>query len=195
MLNEYIKKDLGIENMKYLNDYNDFINLMINYYSGKISRNEANKEDRSLNLEDIYKNNENFRNKFEKFKNIWNNNLSKYLKINDNNNFKDKFDGNERLAYFLNDDNDKGYGIFIAKGYRKFIEWQNSFLTPIIKAYKSKNNTLSCYVIQIEKTVNVQNANNLQIIQLEKCFEQSYYNNFEELLSIYFERNNNNINK
>ena len=195
LLNEYIKDDIGTKNLKYLSKYNDFINLMINYYSGKISRNDANNGERSLNLEEIYKNNENFRDKFKEFKNIWNNNLSKYLKDDndkniDKNKFLDKLEGNERLAYFLNDNDDKGYGIFIAKGYKKFIEWQNSFLNPLIKAYKTKkNNLLSSYISQIEKLVNVQNANNLQIIQIEKCFENSYYINFDELISLYFERN------
>ena len=201
LLNEYIKNDTGPKNLKYLEDYNNFINLMISYYSGKISRNEANNEGKSLNLEEIYKNNEfNFQEKFDKFKDIWNNNLSQYL-INENKNnkisekFLPQFKGNERLAYFLNDNNENGYGIFIAKGLNKFIEWQNSFLNPIINAYKSrKNNMLSCYISQIEKSVNVQEANNMQILQIEKCFEKTYFNNFIELISLYCQRNNDDIN-
>ena len=206
LINEFIKKDSGSKNLKYLNDYNDFINLMINYYSGKISRNDANNGEKSLNLEEIYKNDENnFKNKFDKFKNIWNNILSKYIKndfiINNNNNlnkdkFIEKFEGNERLAYFLIDNNDNGYGIFIAKGLNKFIEWQNTFLKSIINAYKSKkNNLLNCYILQIEKSVNVQNANNLQILQIEKCFEKTYFINFDELISIFCERSDENINE
>ena len=196
---QYIKLDeSGPKNLKYLNDYNDFVNSMVNYYSGKIPRNEANKAERSLNLEEIYKKDEIFKNKFEKFKLIWNDHLSKELKENENSTsdkFLDKFNGNERLAYFLNDDDDKGYGIFIANGLRKFIEWQNSFLKPIIKVYKSKkNNILNCYISQIEKSVNVQNANNLQILQIENCFENTFYINFDELLSIFFKRKSDNIN-
>ena len=198
LINEYIKKDSGAKNLKYLNDYNEFINLMINYYSGKISRNDANKGETCLNLEDIYKKDENnFKNKLNKFINIWNNILSKYVKdefiINNNNEsikekFLEKFDGNERLAYFLIDNNDNGYGIFIAKGLNKFIEWQNSFLKSIINSYKSKkNNLLNCYISQIEKSVNVQNANNLQILQIEKCFEKTFFINFDELISIFCE--------
>ena len=199
LLNIYIKNESGPRNLKYLSDYNDFLNSMINYYSGKISRNEANKEERSLNLEEIFKTDENLRNKFDKFKSIWNDHLSDYLKDNENiiknDKFLEKFEGNERLAYFLNDDDDKGYGIFIGKGLHKFIEWQNSFLTPIINSYKSrKNNILNCYISQIEKLVNVQDANNLQILQIEKCFENTYFINFNELLSIYIIRNNEDIN-
>ena len=197
LLNEYIKFESGPINLKYLIDYNNFINLMINYYSGRISRKDAKDGEKTLNLEPIYKNNEfDFQNKFNKFLSIWNNILSQYLKNNNNSDkFLKNFSGNERLAYFLMDDNDKDYGIFIAKGLQLFIQWQNSFLKPIINSYKSKkNNLLNCYVSQIEKTVNVQNANNLQILQIEKCFEKTYYINFEELCSIYSERKDDNLN-
>ena len=195
---KYIKLDeSGPKNLKYLNDYKDFVNSMINLYSGRITRNEASKEERSLNIEEIYKD-ETFINKFEKFKSIWNQHLSKELKENKNNKsdkFLDTFNGNERLAYFLNDDDEKGYGIFLANILHKFIEWQNSFLKPIIKIYKSKkNNILNCYISKMEKTVNVQNINNLQILQIEKCFENTFYINFDELLSIYFERKSDNLN-
>ena len=197
LLNEYIKHDSGPINLKYLNDYNNFINLMINYYTGRISRKEAKDEGKNLNLEDIYKKDEfNFQDKFDKFKSIWNNILSKYLKNNNTSDkFLENFEGNERLAYFLIDDNDKDYGIFIAKGLQLFIQWQNSFLKPIINAYKlKKNNLLNCYVAQIEKNVNVQNANDLQILQIEKCFDKTYFINFEELCSIYCERKSDDVN-
>ena len=201
LINEYIKNDQGPNNLKDLNDYNDFVNLMVSYYSGKIQRNEANKAERSLDNEDIYKKDENnFRDKFDKFKSIYNNVLSPYIKEINNKELKsdkflEKLEANGRLAYFLIDSDDKDYGIFIAIGLNKFIEWQNSFLKPIIKAYKSrKNNLLSCYFPQMEKEVNVQNANNLQILQLENCFFKSFFINFEELFSLYAERNNDNKN-
>jgi len=195
---QYKKLDeSGPKNLKYLNDYKDFVNSMINIYSGNILRKEAYKEERCLNFEKIYKD-ETFRKKFEKFKSIWNEHLSKELNEYNNNKsdkFLDKFYGNERLAYFLNDDDEKGYGIFIAKGLHKFIEWQNSFLKPIIKIYKSKeNNILNCYISQMEKAVDVQNIYNFQILQIEKCFENTFYTHFDELLSIYFERKRDNIN-
>ena len=46
----------------------------------------------------------------------------------------------------------------------------------------------------MEKEVNVQNANNLQILQIEKCFKKTYFINFIELLSLYSERIDDNIN-
>ena len=198
LLNIFIKDESNPKNLKDLSAYNDFVNTMINYYSGKISRNEANNEERSLNLEPIYKQDENFRNKFEKFNSIWKNYLSKSIKDsekNTSNKFINEFTGRERLAYFLNDSDDKGYGIFILKGLKKFIEWQNSFLIPIINAYKNKkNNILNCYISKMEKKVNVQDANDSQILKIENCFENTYFVNFEELIFLYCNRKKNNLN-
>ena len=197
LLNIYIKNDSNPKNLKDLIDYNDFINSMINYYSGKISRNDANNGDRSLNSEEIYKD-ENFRKKFEKFNSIWKKYLSKSIKESEtiiSDKFKDEFTGNERLAYFLNDNDDKGYGIFISKGLQKYIEWQNSFLTPIINAYKTKkNNILNCYISKMEKKVNVQDANNSQILKIENCFDNTYFINFYELIYLYCDRKKNDLN-
>ena len=199
LIYEYINNKYGPKNLKYLIDYNNFINLMISNYSGKISRNEAYKEERHLNSE--YKHNDNdLETKFDKFKPIYNEHLSSYVKeFNDevlrSTKFLDKFEDTDRLAYFLNDNLDKGYGIFIAEGLKKFIEWQNSFLKPIIKSYKEKENScLSCYVSEMEKEVNIQDANNLQILQIENCFNNTYFINFSELVSLYSERINANIN-
>ena len=199
LINEYIKNDKGPKNLKYLKDYNDFLNLMITHYSGNISRNET---DRYIDSEDIYNKNENnFRDKLKNFINIYNTILSDYIReINEkelkkSEKYKKKFAGNEKLAYFLCDDNEKYYGIFVAKGYDKFIEWQNSFLRPVIKYYKSeKNKLLSCYVSQMEKEINIQYASDIQILQIEECFSNTNYNNFIEIVSLYSKRKNEDIN-
>ena len=200
LLNQYIKNEIGPKNLKYLQEYNDFINSMINYYSGKISRNEANKEERSLISEEIYKKDNNFKNKYNKFKSIYNDCLSEELKKYNENNLKsdkfiEKINGNERLAYYLCDNVDKEYGIFTLIGLKKFIEWQNTFLKPIIEVYKKKeNNILNCYISKMEKTVNVQDVNNLQILNIDNCFDNTPFINFNELLYIYAERNKDDLN-
>ena len=200
LLEQYIKNEIGPKNLKYLQEYNDFINSMINYYSGKISRNEANKEERSLVLEEIYKTDKNLENKYIKFKSIYNDYLSEELKkYNENilksDKFIEKINGNERLSYYLCDNVDKEYGFFILIGLKKFIEWQNSLLKPIIEAYKKKeNNILNCYISKMEKTVNVQEVNNLQILRIDDCFDKTPFRNFNELLYIYTERNKDDIN-
>jgi hypothetical protein len=120
-------------------------------------------------------------------------------KYNENNLKSDKFiekiNGNERLAYYLCDNVDKEYGIFILIGLKKFIEWQNSFLKPIIEVYKKKeNNILNCYISKMEKTVNVQDINDLHILKIDNCFDNTPFINFNELLYIYTERNKDDIN-
>ena len=171
---------------------------MINQYSGNISRNEANRENRALNLEDIYREDkDNFQLKFENYKSLWNNYLSKEIKKNINisfysEKFKEELNGNERLSYYLNDNDEKGYGIFIKMGYQKFIEWQNCFLQPIIDSYKNiegkTNNILKSYIPQIKKAINIQKATKRQVLLIENCFNKKYFSSFNELLYAYFER-------
>ena len=196
LLHQYIKDEKGPKKLKYLLEYNDFVNSMINYYSSRITRNEA--KDKHLDSEKIFED-ENFKKKFYKFQNIWNNDLSKdiekYIDEEKSKKYKENFRGNECLAYFLNDDNEKEYGIFISYGLHTFIEWQNSFLKPIVESYKSKkNNLLNCYISHLEKSIDIQNANKLHILQIENCFENTPYIKFNELINIYVERNPENIN-
>ena len=183
LIEQYIKNESGAKNLKYLKSYNDFVNLMINTYSGKISRNSAENK-LVLNREEIY-NEDIFKKRFEDFKTIWNEHL--YQECGKNARKLADFDN---LAYFLNDNNESGYGIYISNGYHKFIKWQNDFLKPIINSYKNKrNNILSCYISKIEKKINIQSASNLQILQIEKCFENSCFKNFNDLIYIYSNRN------
>ena len=43
-----------------------------------------------------------------------------------------ELDENKSIAYFLNDDGELGYGMYIASACQNFISWQNTFLQPII---------------------------------------------------------------
>ena len=176
--------------MKYLKSYNDFVNLMINTYSGKISRNDAENKI-VLNKEEIYKD-EIFQKRFESFKSLWNDFLWK--DCNNNDKPIKQLSGYEKLAYFLNDE--KGSGMYISNGYKNFIKWQNEFLEPIVNSYKNKKNSiLSCYISKIEKKISVQSSNDIEILQIEKCFENSYYKNFSDLIYTYANRDINNYNK
>ena len=51
-----------------------------------------------------------------------------------------------------------------------------------------KNNILNCYISKMEKKVNVQDANDSQILKIENCFENTYFVNFEELIYLYCDR-------
>ena len=46
----------------------------------------------------------------------------------------------------------------------------------------------------MEKKVNVQDANDSQILKIENCFENTYFLNFEELIFLYCNRKKNNLN-
>ena len=54
LIKQYIKDNTNTRKLKFLKSYNDFVNLMINTYSGKISRNDAENKV-VLNKEEIYK--------------------------------------------------------------------------------------------------------------------------------------------
>ena len=194
LLAQYIKNEQEPKNLKHLYDYNDFVNLMINYYSGNISRYEA--KERNLNN---FEDNVNIQKKLNKFKEIYNNCLSKELKKDEalqKDKFIEKINGYEKIAYYLNDDDETDYGIFILKGLKLFIKWQNSFLKPIIEAYKSKkNNILKYYIYKMEKSVKIYEINKSQILQIENCFEKQDFICFNELFYIYSQRDKVNINK
>ena len=127
LISSYISEGNEQKNLiKFLPDFNEFVNLMIDTYSYKISREDASKK--ILKEEEIYKNNQQkFLKKFDKFKKIW-----VHLKP-----FSTKYgcrdemppvdlDENKSLSYFLNDNGEIGKGMYIAAAYQNFIEWQNN---------------------------------------------------------------------
>ena len=160
LLTNYILKPMETKDLiKYLPEFNEFCNFMIDYYSYKISRDDASK--RKIKDEDLYKNDEqNFRKKFDKFIAIW----SKLSTYATKYGCRDKMDPidlskeeNQYLAYFLNDNGDIGKGMYIAAAYQNFIDWQNYFLDLLIEPSR-QSGILHHYVKNMEKTIYVQNA-------------------------------------
>ena len=149
--------------IKYLPDFNEFCNFMIDHYSYQISREEAS--NRLIKDEDIY-NDKNFKDKFNKFKKNW-----KELKV-----YETKFACGEEmpvidlkddtpLAYFLNDKGEIGKGMYIASAYDNFIQWQNAFLDNLIESLK-ENGILHHYVKNMELLWIYQNSYTVQIMLL-----------------------------
>ena len=183
MIWSFINNIENLKNLKYLLDYNDFIDIMKSYYSGKISRKDAINE--HLNEQEIFKDKQ-FKIKLDKFKNIYNN----ILFTED----IDRLNENDKLAYFLIDDNEKhDYGIKLKKGYEKFINWQNSFLKPIIES--EGNKYLQYYKSSLKLEVDIQKANKSQIIIIDDCFKNTSFINFKGLITLYSKRKNNYINQ
>ena len=93
----------------------------------------------------------------------------------------------EKLIYFLNDDNELGYGMYIAAAYQNFISWQNEFLQPIIDS-ATFNKNLHYYIENMKKKVPVQEANINQILSIDDCFKKSEYKDFDDLVYTFTER-------
>ena len=175
-----------LKKLKYLPDFNEFINLMLEEYSFKISRNDA--KERSLNEELIYKNDA-FRNKLKKFLRVWKEIKDDAVKYECRNDMPIKsLSDTDKLNYFLNDNGEVGGGMYIAAAYTKFIEWQNSTLQPIIDANPT-GGILNNYVDFLKKKIPVQEASSEQIVLIDKRIEDSKYSDIKDIIYSFSERN------
>ena len=178
------KKDSNVNKLICLNTFNEFSNYMIEYYSFKISREEA----KSINLNDseIYKE-PGFKNKSKAFLNSWNKIKSKAIKYKDYPKMEEKeLSEEDKLIYFLNDDSEQGFGMYIAAAYQNFINWQNEFLEHIIKNASNKE-YFNWYLDNMKKRIPIHDACSNQIINLKNCLEGTY-DDFKDLLNIYSRR-------
>ena len=165
--------------IKFLPDFNAFINFMIDNYSYKISREEASKM--VLKEQDIYKNNQrNFKNMFDKFIKIWEKIKIYAIKYKCNEDMVPiSLDENKTLDNFLNDNGEVGKGMYIAAALQNFISWQNNFLDKLIDNLKN-GGILYHYVDNIKKTIDVQNATKKDVLdfeEMDKCLNEKIYEN------------------
>jgi hypothetical protein len=168
LLNSYAVIENKEKNLlKFLPDFNEFTNFMIDNYSYNISREEAGKT--ILKEEEIYKNNiHGFVNRFKKFKDIWVY-LKKYaIKFGCRDEMSPiDLDEYQYLAYFLNDDGEIGKGMYIAAAFQNFIIWQNQFLDSLIESLK-QNGILHHYIENMGKNIDVQNAKKNEILNFDE---------------------------
>ena len=183
--------------MKYLNDINKLSNLLLNIYSYRISRenakiktlqeelgkiindfNEINKQKTWTEQEFIDEYIKPFQKSWDEIKNKAVQYKCRILRDLDKGEKPLDIDINNTLNYFLVDDGDKEGGMFLASAYSNFIDWQNQFIDEII----SKNNMkgiLNSYVSQLEKQVNVQDATESEILNID----DEIYSFLNELIS------------
>ena len=185
LVNENKEKDL----IKYLPDFNEFINFMIDNYSYKISREEASKN--KIKDEEMYKNNvRGFKDMFDKFKKIW-----PHLKM-----YATKFgcrddmppidlDENKSLAHFLNDDGELFKGMYIASAYQNFIDWQNKFLDGLIEPLL-QNGILHHFIKNMGKSIDVQDAKKIESLNFDSADESFIEIIFENSRRNIFSQNN-----
>ena len=167
--------------IKYLPDFNDFTNSMVETYSYQITREKAKKTK--------LKDDEGFDpNKFKLFENSWNHIYKKATKFKCRDPMEPKkLTSEDTLIYFLNDDNELGYGMYLAAACQNFISWQNEFLKPIIDSSKFNGN-LRYYIENMKKKIPVQEANSNQILSFDDCFKNSSYKDFDDLLYTFTKR-------
>ena len=186
LINQLLQELPGVKKLKYLPDFNEFTNYMIENYSFRISREEAKR--RVLKDEEIYKSNI-FKEKFKKFISSWNEIKTEAKKYKCRPEMEVKnLDHNDKLIYFLNDNGELGYGMYLAAACQNFIEWQNMFLQPIIDA-NNFNGILHNYVDTIQKKVPIQEAKPSQILLMHDKFEFSKFTNLNDIIYSFSERN------
>ena len=177
----YIKK------LKYLPIFNEITNILIYTYSFNITREDAKM--RSLVNENIYNELE-YKNKIDEFIIAWNQIKDKAVYYQNEKMEIKNLSKTDKLAFFLNDNNEPGYGMYIAAAYNNFINWQNGFLKYIIQ-FGAHNKYLNYYFDNMNKKSLVQEANSNQILQVDynNDFSDSYLENFENLVNTFSRRN------
>ena len=186
LLRQYLLDNPDTKKIKYLPNFNEFTNYMVEKYSFKISREEAKKK--ILKYESIVKE-KGFDVKFNNFIKAWDEIKSEAIKYKCRPEMAPKtLKQGDQLSYFLNDDGELGFGMYLASACQNFITWQNSFLQPIIDSV-AQNGILHYFAKNMQRKIPVQSAKINQTLLIEDCFNNSLlYNNFEELISTFCTR-------
>ena len=181
-------------NMKSLVNINNLVNLLLNIYSFKISREEGKKKilnDELTYIKDTY--NETNPIKIDTEKDLINNYIDPFIKswdviksksiqykcriLRELNKGEKPLDMKieNALCYFLVDDGDKDGGMFLASAYQHLIEWQNLFINEIISKNSMKG-ILNSYVSQLEQEINIEEATKDEIINIDENTYKEFYN-------------------
>ena len=196
LINQFVINNPDIKKLKYLPAFNEFTNYITNYYSFKITREEA--RNKVLENEDIIKEKD-FNIKYNNFIEAWDNIKSEAIKYKCGNEMEVKtgFSKNETLINYLNDCSELRGGTYLASACQNFIEWQNSFLNPVIE--KNKNGGILYNYVNKIKRIPLQKAKPEQIVLIEERFKKNKnYIDFNDIIYTFSQRNifddNGNIN-
>ena len=191
LINLLIQKDKDITkdaiNLKILEPINNLSNILLKIYSYKISREDAKKitlkekiNEIIDNLYGIYQDNSLDKKKFEQkyinpFINSWNIIKKKAIqyKCKELKNVLEISEDRE-LCYFLVDDGETGFGMFLASAYEQMISWQNKFIDYIIDNNIEKG-ILNSYIPLLQQETNIQDATQNEILKLDdKLYKEMY---------------------
>ena len=187
-LEETESKEQKFKILNYVEKYNEFCNFMIDNYSFKISREEAKRV--SLYDQPIIRRimNRARRNLIENFFDAWEEIGPKAIQYKSNKKMEPKnLTYGDRLAYFLNDINESGYGMYIAAGYEYLIKVQNEFINFILEHGKDKS-YLQLYFENLKKKIPIYEANNNQILLIDDIYRISEYKSFTDLVNTFTKR-------
>ena len=181
-------------NMKSLVNINNLVNLLLNIYSFKISREEGKKKilnDELTYIKDTYNETNPIKidsekdlvvNYIDPFINSWD--IIKSKSVQYKCRILREIEKGEKpldmkidnaLCYFLVDDGDKDGGMFLASAYQHLIEWQNLFINEIISKNSMKG-ILNSYVSQLEQEINIEEATKDEIINIDEKTYKDFYN-------------------
>ena len=186
LLNQLIAGNPSVKKLVNLPAFNEFTNYMVENYSFKISREDA--KTKKLSSMDIVKRPE-FNQKFNNFIKSWDeikSEAKKYkcrLEMPVKNLSKD-----DNLICFLNDNGELLNGMYLASACQNFIEWQNTFLQPIVDGYQF-NGILHPYVENIQRKIPVQDAKSDQIVLINERFSKTKYRDLFDVIYSFSGRN------
>ena len=191
LISQFLKGIEDLEKLEYLPAFNRFTNYMVDYYSFKISREDA--RTRVLKEEEIYKE-KGFKDKFKGFVDAWNHIKKEAIKYQCRPDMQEKeqFSEKDTLINFLNNAGELYNGMYLAAACQNFISWQNTFLNKIIEA-NMFTGILHNYINSLSIKIPVQEAKNAQIILIKERFNKynknGKYNDFKDVIYAFSERN------
>ena len=191
LINLIIKKEEEITNdainLKILEPINKLSNILLQIYSYKISREDAKKfslkeklSEITDKLEEIYQDGTLNQKKLEEnyikpFINSWNIIKKKAIQYKCKD-LKKPVDISEKseLSYFLVDDGEKGFGMYLASAYEQMIAWQNKFINYIIDNNTEKG-ILNSYISLLQKEIPIQEPTQNEILNInDKLYKELY---------------------
>jgi hypothetical protein len=188
LINQLIAGNPGVQKLSNLQSFNEFTNHMVDIYSFRISREDAKKKD--FCSEEVYKKrSKDFSKKYDNFIKAWNEIKSeaKKYKCRPEMPIKDLSE-KDKLICFLNDGGELLNGMYLASACQNFIEWQNTFLQPIVDANTTFDGILHNYVDAINRKVPIQEAKHDQIVLINERFKKSTYLNLNDVIYSFSER-------
>ena len=207
IINFILNHNQQLEYIQNIPTLNKVTNMFKNHYSYNIERKEAQEKkifsEKQALIDNLFNSDEKkFITLMQEYTRSWNeikNIATKFdckeeMPVHEIKNYEE-----EKIAYFLVDKSDFGYGMYLASAYQYLIEIQNNFIEGIINFSKENgdDSVHKNYINQLSKKINIQDADKKDIQKriteeklidiinsssIRKCFTEEgkiIYNNYE----------------